>query len=249
MEPPVKTQHSLGTFGLGVGMPPYDKLSALFVNCTLTRSPEPSNTQALMDRSAALMSSQGVAVDSFRPVDFRVADGVQQDMREHGWTQDAWPEVIWPKVRDADILVIGTPIWLGEPSSVSRRFIERIYAMSDETNVKGQSVFYGKVGGVITTGNEDGVKNSGKHILYALQHIGYTIPPAAETGWIGGIGPGPSYLDEGSGGRENDYTNRTATFMTWNLLHVAMMLKNAGGIPAVGNVAGRWNDGERWGYE
>src|SRR5690606_5888998 len=167
MEPPVKTQHSPGTFGLGVGMPQYDDLTALFVNCTLTRSPDPSNTQALMERSAALMSKQGVAVETLRPVDYRVADGVQQDMREHGWTEDAWPDVLWPKVRDADILVVGTPIWLGEPSSVSRRFIERLYAMSDETNAHGQAVFYGKVGGVVTTGNEDGVKNSGKHILYA----------------------------------------------------------------------------------
>lgn len=216
----------------------YAHLSALFVNCTLSRSPRPSNTQALMDRSAALLEDQGAAVESLRLVDFGVADGITPDLREEGWTEDAWPDVVWPKVRDADILVVGTPIWLGEPSTVARRLIERLYAMTDETNDAGQPVFYGKVGGVVVTGNEDGVKNSAKHVLYALQHLGYTIPPAAETGWIGDIGPGPSYLDEGSGGPENEYTTRTLTTMSWNLLHLARMLKDAGGIPAVGNVAG-----------
>lgn len=213
-------------------------LTALYVNGTLTRSPRPSNTQALMDRSIRLLREQGVEVDSLRLVDYGVAFGMSPDMRREGWAEDAWPDVIWPKVRDADILVIGTPLWLGEPSSVSRLFVERLYASSDETNDAGQPVFYGKVAGTATAGNEDGVKNSGKHLLYALQHIGFTIPPAAETGWIGEIGPGPSYLDEGSGGPENEFTTRTLTTMTWNLLHVARLLRDAGGIPAVGNVAG-----------
>lgn len=221
-------------------MPASDAVTALYVNCTLKRSPEVSHTQGLMDRSIRLLETQGVEVETVRLVDFEVADGVYPDMREHGWQHDAWPDVLWPKVRDADILVIGTPIWLGEPSSVAHRLIERLYAMSDETNDKGQAVFYGKVAGTITTGNEDGVKNVGKHLLYALQHIGYTIPPAAETGWIGAIGPGPSYLDEGSGGPESDYTAKTMTFATWNLLHLARMLQASGGIPAVGNVPGEW---------
>jgi multimeric flavodoxin WrbA len=249
MKPPVKTQHSPRAFGLGEQMPAYDDLQALYINCTLTRSPEQSHTQGLMDRSIALMKKQGVDVDSLRLVDFEIAAGVQPDMREEGWSADAWPDVIWPRVRDADILVIGTPLWLGEGTSVQRRLIERLYAMTDETNEAGQPVFYGKVGASITTGNEDGVKNSNKHLLYALQHIGYTIPPAAETGWIGPIGPGPSYLDEDSGGPENDFTNKTATAMTWNLMHLARLLKDAGGIPPVGNVPARWEAGERWGYE
>lgn len=219
-------------------MPQHDDLRALYVNCTLKRSPQLSHTQGLMDRSITLLEAEGVHVETLRLVDFAVADGMSPDLRQEGWTEDAWPDVIWPKVRQADILVIGTPIWLGEPSSVSRRLIERLYAMSDETNEKGQPIFYGKVAGTVTTGNEDGVKNSGKHLLYGLQHIGYTIPPAAETGWMGPIGPGPSYLDEGSGGPENEFTTTTLTAMSWNLLHLARMLKDSGGIPAVGNVAG-----------
>lgn len=219
-------------------MPKYDDLRALYVNCTLKKTPETSNTQALMDRSIALLEEQGAHVESLRLVDFQVADGMSPDMRQEGWTEDAWPDVIWPKVRDADILVVGTSLWIGEPTSVSRRLVERLYAMTDETNDKGQPIFYGKVAGTVTTGNEDGVKNAGKHLLYGLQHIGFTIPPAAETGWIGPIGPGPSYLDEGSGGPENEFTTQTMTAMSWNLLHLARMLKDADGIPAVGNVAG-----------
>lgn len=216
----------------------YDDLTALFVNCTLKRSPEVSNTEALMERSADLMREQGATVDALRLVDFGVAPGMSPDMRQEGWTEDAWPDVIWPRVRDADILVIGTPLWLGEPTSISRLLLERLYSSSDETNDAGQPVFYGKVAGTVTTGNEDGVKNAGKHLMYGLQHIGFTIPPAAETGWIGEIGPGPSYLDEGSGGPQNEFTTQTLTTMSWNLLHMARMLKDAGGIPAVGNVAG-----------
>jgi multimeric flavodoxin WrbA len=227
----------------------YRDLTALYVNCTLKPNPETSHTQGLLDRSIALAEKQGVAVDSVRLADFDVAPGVQPDMRQRGAATDAWPDVLWPKVRDADILVIGTPIWLGEPSSVARRLIERLYAMGDETNEAGQPVFYGKVGAALATGNEDGVKNANRNILYALQHIGFTIPPAAETGWIGDIGPGPSYLDEGSGGPESDYANRTATAMTWNLIHLARLLKDAGGIPPVGNVAAEWQSGERWGFE
>jgi multimeric flavodoxin WrbA len=226
----------------------YDDLRATYVNCTLKRSPELSHTQGLMDRSIALMRAQGVDVDTFRLVDHDVAPGVYPDMREHGWEADAWPK-LWPRVRDADILVVGTPIWLGEVSSQLRLFIERLYAMSGLTNESGQYLYYGKSAGALITGNEDGVKHSAMSTLYSLQHIGYTIPPAADAGWIGAVGPGPSYLDEGSGGPENDFTNRNTTFMTWNLLHTARRLKDVGGVPAWGNVQAAWAEGERWGYD
>jgi multimeric flavodoxin WrbA len=219
-------------------MPSYDDLTALFVNCSLKRSTEQSHTQGLMDRSIAILEEQGVSVETIRLADYDVAPGVQFDMREHGWAADAWPDVVWPRVQAADMLVVGSALWLGEPTSVASRFIERLYAMTGETNDRGQPVFYGKVGGAGTTGDEDGVKNSNRRILYSLQHLGFTIPPAAETGWIGEIGPGPSYLDEGSGGPENEFTTSTLTAMSWNLLHLARMLKDAGGIPAVGNVTG-----------
>ncbi len=155
-------------------------------------------------------------------------------MTEHGWERDDWPE-IYEQVIAADILVLLTPIWLGEKSSVCTQVIERLYGNSHLLNDDGQYAYYGRVGGCLITGNEDGAKHCAMNILYSLQHLGYTIPPQADSGWLGEAGPGPSYLDAGSGGPENDFTNRNTTFMTWNLLHVARMLKDAGGIPAHGN--------------
>ena len=87
------------------------------------------------------------------------------------------------------------------------------------------------------------------NILYSLQHLGYTIPPQADAGWIGEAGPGPSYLDPGSGGPENDFTNRNTTFMTWNLMHLARLLKAAGGFPAQGNQRSAWDGGQRFDWE
>jgi multimeric flavodoxin WrbA len=217
----------------------YSDLKALYVNCTLKKSPELSHTQGLIDRSVSLMRAQGLKVDTIRFIDLDVATGIYPDMREHGW----------PLVDAADILVVGGPLWLGDNASITRKFIERLYAMSGMFNERGQYVFYGKAAGALITGNEDGVKHAAMSILYSLQHIGYVIPPAADAGWIGEVGPGPSYLDPGSGGPENDFTNRNTTFMTWNLLHVARMLKDAGGIPGFGNLREAWNEGERFGFD
>lgn len=225
----------------------FSSLSALFINCTLKKSPELSHTEGLMGKSAGLMSLQGVAVEMFCLVDFPVAPGVYPDMREHGWDEDAWPE-LWEKVLAADILVVGSPLWLGENSSQTRLLIERLYAMSGLQNDKGQYVYYGKVGGVLITGNEDGVKHGAMSTLYSLQHIGYSIPPAADAGWIGEAGPGPSYMDPGSGGLENDFTNRNTTFMTWNLMHLAKLLKSQGGYPPEGNSRSAWDGGNRFGF-
>ncbi|MBC7519024.1 MAG: flavodoxin family protein [Microbacteriaceae bacterium] len=227
----------------------FSELRAIYINCTLKRSPELSHTQGLMDRSIALMQKLGVTVESLRLIDHPVATGVYPDMREHGWAQDAWPDEIWPKIREADILVIGGPLWLGDNSSITRLLIERLYAMSSQVNERGQYIFYGKTGGVIITGNEDGIKHAASSLLYSLQHIGFVIPPAADAGWIGEVGPGPSYLDPDSGGPENDFTNRNTTFMTYNVLHLSRMLKDAGGIPAQGNLIGQWSNGERSGFD
>ena len=87
------------------------------------------------------------------------------------------------------------------------------------------------------------------NVLYSLQHLGYVIPPQADAGWIGEAGPGPSYLDPGSGGPDNDFTNRNTTFMTWNLLHLARLLKDAGGIPAHGNQRAGWDAGCRYDFD
>ncbi len=119
-------------------------------------------------------------------------------MTEHGWEQDEWPQ-IYEKVMEADILVLGTAIWLGEKTSVATQIIERLYGNSHLLNDDGQYAYYGRSGGCLVTGNEDGIKHCAMNILYSLQHLGYTIPPQADAGWIGEAGPGPSYLDAGLG--------------------------------------------------
>lgn len=225
----------------------FSDLTALFLNCTLKRSPELSHTEGLMSVSRAIMERNGVRVESLRPVDFDIATGIYPDMRERGWKNDEWP-AIYRKVKAADILVIGSPIWLGDKSSICTKVIERLYSTSADLNELGQYYYYGRVGGCVITGNEDGAKHCSMNILYSLQHIGYAIPPQADAGWIGEAGPGPSYLDEGSGGPENDFTNRNTTFMTWNLLHLARMIKDAGGIPAHGNQRSKWDAGCRFDY-
>ena len=229
---------------------PYDfsDLRAIYINCTLKKSPEVSHTQGLADRSIAIMERNGVSVEVIRAVDHDIATGVWPDMTEHGWGRDEWP-ALFERVMAADILVLLSPIWLGEKSSVCTRVIERLYGNSHLLNDAGQYAYYGRVGGCIITGNEDGAKHCAMNILYSLQHLGYVIPPQADSGWLGEAGPGPSYLDADSGGPENDFTNRNTTFLTWNLLHAARMLRDRGGFPAHGNQRTAWDAGCRFGFE
>jgi multimeric flavodoxin WrbA len=144
-------------------------------------------------------------------------------MTEQGWPSDDWPR-IYQQILAADILVLAGPIWLGDNSSVTKKVIERLYACSHLLNAAGQYAYYGRAGGCLVTGN-------------SLQHLGYAIPPQADAGWVGPAGPG------------NDFTNRNTTFMTWNLLHLARMLKDAGGIPAHGNQRSEWDAGCRFDFE
>jgi multimeric flavodoxin WrbA len=222
----------------------FSDLKAVFLSCTLKRSPEPSHTEGLARISMGIMQRNGVSVEMIRIVDHAVPPGVYPDMTQHGFERDDWPS-IFAKVIAADILVVMTPIWLGDKSSVCTKVIERLYGQSGELNEHGQYLYYGKVGGCLVTGNEDGIKHCSMNILYSLQHLGFVIPPQADAGWIGEAGPGPSYLDPDSGGPENDFTNRNTSFMSWNLMHLARMLKDAAGIPVWGNQRSEWDAGCR----
>jgi multimeric flavodoxin WrbA len=226
----------------------FSDLKALFFNGTLNKGLAVSNTDGLINASKLLMEHHGVNVEVIRTINHDIATGIYPDMREQGWETDAWPDEIYPKVLAADIVVIAGPIWLGDNSSQTKKIIERLYGNSSEMNQKGQWIYYGKAGGCLISGNEDGIKHCAMNILYSLQHIGFTIPPQADAGWIGEVGPGPSYLDEGSGGPENDFTNRNLTFMTYNLLHTARRLKDGEGIPAYGNLPEAWKNGEHFGF-
>ncbi len=227
----------------------FSDLTALFVNTTLKPSPTLSHTSGLMAVPKAIMEKNGVTVDEIRTVDHVIAPGVYPDMTQDvtGGNQerDDWPALA-ERVLAADILVIGTPLWLGEKSSEATKFVERLYSLSGQLNDRGQYVFYGRTAGVIVTGNEDGAKHAAMNLVYSLQHVGYSIPPNSDAAWLGEAGPGPSYMDEGSGGPQNEFTQRNSTFMAWNLMHMAAMLKREGGFPAGGNSRAGWNDGERF---
>lgn len=230
----------------------FSDLKAVFINGTLTKSPAPSHTQLLIENSENIMKKQGVQTNVIRSVDHDIASGVYPDMTKRGWKTDEWPE-LFKDILAADILVIAGPIWLGDNSSEVKKVIERLYASSGELNDKGQWLYYGKTGGCLITGNEDGIKHCAQNILYSLQHIGYAIPPQADAGWIGEAGPGPSYgdkLEDGKrAGLDNDFTNRNTTFMTWNLLHMARLLKDKGGFPSHGNQRKEWDAGSHFDFE
>jgi multimeric flavodoxin WrbA len=180
-------------------------------------------------------------VDEVRTVVHEIPPGVWPDMREHGYARDDFPRIYRELVVPADIVLVAGPIWLGDQSSLTRKIIERLYAQSGEVNAGGQWAYYGKVGGALTTGNEDGGKHVSAQILYALQHIGLAVPPQSDAYWVGEAGPGPSYTDVEGGGEGNAWTTRNTVFMTWNLLHLARLLKDAGGIPAYGNSTADWD--------
>lgn len=201
-------------------------LKAVFLNCSLKSSEEVSNTEGIMKDVQTHYNQLGVESEIIRLADYRVALGVQEDMGDG----DQWPEIL-EKVKAADILIIGTPLWLGEKSSLATLAIERLYGSSSVTNDKGQAIFYNKVGGVLVTGNEDGAKHASASLLYGLSHIGFLIPPNVDAYWVGEAGPGPSYNEAG---RDNDFTKTAIERLAYNTFHLAGLLKN-NPIPAEGN--------------
>jgi multimeric flavodoxin WrbA len=201
-------------------------LKAVFLNCTLKRSPDVSNTEALARKVVEWFDSMDVESEIIRIVDYRVPTGVSSDEGDG----DEWPRIL-ESIKEADILVIATPIWFGHRSSVAQLVIERLDGTYNERNEVGQYPLYNKVGGVVVTGNEDGAHAAAESTLFNLSHLGCTIPPNSDTYWVGDAGPGPSYLEAGG---NHAYTQRTTRGMAHNLVHVARMLK-ASPIPPEGN--------------
>jgi multimeric flavodoxin WrbA len=218
----------------------FSDLRAVFLNGTLKRSPDPSHTEGLIGISRRILEGVGARADVVRAVDHVIPPGVYPDMREHGWERDDFPALYRDLIEPADIVVLASPIWLGDQSSMTRLLVERLYGWSGELNAAGQWSYYGKVGGALITGNEDGGKHCAAQMLYALAHIGFTIPPQSDAYWVGEAGPGPSYLD-GDRGAQNHWTTRNTVFATWNMLHLARRTKDAGGLPAHGNVTSNWD--------
>ncbi len=194
------------------------KLKAVILNCTLKKSPEVSNTRALIDKVVGLMKPLGVNSEVVRVVDYRISSGVTS--REG--KDDEWPKIL-RKLKRADIVIIGTPIWFGVRSSVAQMVIERLDGTYEEADSKGQFPLYGKVAGVIVTGNEDGAHHAASTTLFNLTHLGCTVPPNADCYWTGEAGPGPSYIE--AGGDKHLYTNKTARYLAHNVVFFAKLLK------------------------
>lgn len=193
-------------------------IRAVALNCTLKSSPEVSNTEALLRKVLDLMQSLGVDGELVRVVDYRIPFGVASDLGDG----DQWPE-IYAKIRQAQILIIGTPIWMGVRSAVTQMVIERLDgSYSDADPESGQFPLYNKVAGVVVTGNEDGAHAAAGTTLFNLTHLGCTVPPNADCYWVGDAGPGPSYLE--AGGERHLYTNKTARYMAHNLVYFAHLL-------------------------
>ncbi|WP_436772295.1 flavodoxin family protein [Yinghuangia sp. YIM S09857] len=192
-------------------------MRALIINCTLKPSPQESNTHALAAVVADALRERGVDVEEVRAVDLDIKPGVANDMGPG----DAWPQVR-DKVLASRILVFASPTWLGRPSSVAQRVLERLDAMISETDGDGVPRAYNRVAGVVVTGNEDGAHHVVSEISGALGDIGYTIPGQAWTYWHLGPGPGPDYLEEQRG---HEWSHKTGRAMAANLADVARALE------------------------
>lgn len=198
---------------------PFMGLKALFLNCTLKRSPQISNTQALIDKAVGLFSDMGVKSECIRIVDYNIPFGVSSDEGQG----DEWP-LILSKIKACDILVMCSPIWFGVRSSVAQMVIERLDGTYEESDPQtGQFPLYGKVAGVLITGNEDGAHDVAANTLFNLTHLGCTVPPNVDSYWVGPAGPGPSYI--AAGGERHLYTNKTVRYMVHNLTYFAKLLQ------------------------
>jgi len=191
-------------------------LRALLLNCTLKPSPAPSSTDVLLGELAEQLDGHGVTCDSVRVVDHQVRFGVGVDEGDG----DAWPE-LRQRMLASDILVIGTPIWLGQPSSVAKMVLERLDAELGESDDDGRFLTMDKVAGVAVVGNEDGAHHTSAEIYQGLSDVGFTIPPNAVTYWVGEAMGGIDYADLDE--RPEKTAETTKTLASY-LAHLARVL-------------------------
>lgn len=203
------------------------KLKAVLFNCSLKPGGARSSTQALLDKVITVLKGHDVECELVHAVDSNIRFGVATDMGG----RDGWPD-IHKKILKCDILVIGTPIWLGQRASVCQMVLERMDAMLSETNSVGQFPLYNKVAGVCIVGNEDGAQHVGASILYNLMQIGATIPPNSEAYWVGPAGGEDDFVDVGL---DDEYVKKLVSYLGNNLVLLAQMLRERP-IPADGNM-------------
>jgi multimeric flavodoxin WrbA len=189
---------------------------ATILNCTLKPSPAASNTEALAQVLVEALESQGATCEMIRAVDLNLLPGVSSDEGEN----DDWPAV-HEKLLASEILILATPTWFGQPSSVAKRVIERMDAMLSETDDDDIPVAFNRVAGFVVTGNEDGAHHVIAELAQAVNDIGYTVPAQAWTYWNKGPGPGPTYLETDEG---HDWSAKTARTAAANIVTVAEAL-------------------------
>ena len=188
-------------------------MRAVVLNCTLKPSPATSNTEALAKVVVAELEKGGADVEMIRLVDLTIKPGVSGDEGEG----DDWPSVD-ARLKAADIVIFATPTWLGQMSSVCLRALERLDAWFAQTDEAGRPIAFGKVAGVVVTGNEDGAHNIIATVCQGLIDMGFTIPGQSWTYWHLGPGPGPDYTETDQG---HDYSDRVGRNAARNLLAVA----------------------------
>jgi len=193
-------------------------MRALCLVCTLKRSPEPSNAESLAEVVLGALREHGVETETIRLTDRRIDPGVVSEAVQEG---DEWPAVR-ERIVAADILVFATPTWLGQPSSVAKRALERMDAMLSETAEDGKTpIAYNRVAGVVVVGNEDGAHHVISQVTTALVDIGYTAPGQNWTYWNKGPGPGD---EEWLTTSDRDWSISTGRTAAQNLVAVARAL-------------------------
>src|SRR5690606_8742674 len=192
-------------------------LSAFGLNCTLTPSPSPSSTQLLLDQVLAALARHGITVDSTRVVDHDVKPGVRADEGDG----DAWPR-IRQRILDANILVVATPVWLGQPSSVAKRVLERLNAFLGEIDEDGCNPTFGRVATVAVVGNEDGAHHVIAELDQGLADVGFTLPAAGATYWVGEAMQKTDYKDLAE---TPEKTASTTATLASNAAHLARLLR------------------------
>jgi len=195
------------------------KLKVLAFNCSLKSAgeKETSSTQALLEQVMDAFKEHGATGDIVRAVDHNIKPGVTSDEGEG----DDWP-ALRQRVINADILVIATPIWLGQPSSVSKRVMERMDAFLSETDSQGRMPSYGKVGVVVVVGNEDGAHHCAAELIQALTDVGFTAPPGSVTYWVGEAQGDKEYKDFK---KPPKVVADTTAMLVSNAAHLARLLK------------------------
>ncbi|WP_422773644.1 flavodoxin family protein [Plantactinospora sp. WMMC1484] len=191
-------------------------LRALVLCCTLKPSPAPSSAELLGREVLAALADHDVQGDVVRVADHDVKFGVSTDEGDG----DEWP-AIRAKLMEAQILVVATPIWLGQPSSVCKMVLERLDAELSETDEQGRLRTYGKVGAVAVVGNEDGAHHVTAEVLQALNDVGFSVAASASTYWVGEAMGGVDYRDAGP---QPETTGKATKNLATNAAHLAHLL-------------------------